>query len=50
MINGAEAMLLRALHGDIDMQARTFNTPSNKPVLARDRESGGHRFFDAPST
>ncbi|MEQ7127728.1 ABC transporter substrate-binding protein [Actinopolymorpha sp. B11F2] len=50
MINSAEAMLLKALHGDIDMQVRTFNTPSNKPVLARERESGDYRFFDAPST
>ncbi|MGH3487923.1 MAG: ABC transporter substrate-binding protein [Actinopolymorphaceae bacterium] len=50
MINSADAMVLNALHGDIDMQVRTFNTPSNKPVLAREREAGGYAFFDAPST
>lgn len=50
VVNNAEAMLLKATNGDIDMQVRTFNTPSNKPVLARARESGAYTFFDAPST
>ncbi|WP_020574353.1 ABC transporter substrate-binding protein [Actinopolymorpha alba] len=50
VVSGAETMLLKALHGDIDMQVRTFNRPSNKPVLARERDAGGYKFFEAPST
>lgn len=41
-----EALLLKVSHGEIDMTCWHVNTPSNKPVLARNRSKGGYRFFD----
>ncbi|WP_240760230.1 ABC transporter substrate-binding protein, partial [Phytoactinopolyspora endophytica] len=41
-----EVLLLSTLQGEIDMIDRTVTTTTNKPVLARDRESGGYDFFD----
>ncbi|MEQ7128567.1 ABC transporter substrate-binding protein [Actinopolymorpha sp. B11F2] len=46
VITDPEVMLLRASNGDFDMHARHINEPRNKPVLARNRESGGYDFFD----
>ncbi len=46
IIADPEVMLLRASNGEIDMHARHFTEPRNKPVLARNREKGGYRFFD----
>jgi ABC-type transport system substrate-binding protein len=42
-----EAILQRTLEGSIDMHIRHFNTFTNKPVLAQNRDSGGYDFFDA---
>ncbi|NEE01653.1 ABC transporter substrate-binding protein [Phytoactinopolyspora halotolerans] len=42
----AEVLLLSTLQGEIDMIDRVVTTTTNKPVLARDRESGGYDFFD----
>ncbi|NDL58746.1 ABC transporter substrate-binding protein [Phytoactinopolyspora mesophila] len=42
----AEVLLLSTLQGEIDMIDRVVTTTTNKPVLARDRESGGYEFFD----
>lgn len=50
VIQDEEVMLLRATEGEIDMQDRTFNSPSNKPVLARARDEGNFRFVDEPPT
>jgi peptide/nickel transport system substrate-binding protein len=50
VIDNPETMTLRATSGEIDMQDRTINTPANKPVLARARESGDFRFFDEVPT
>ena len=41
----AEALLLRAMNGEIGMMNRHFNTLPNKPVLARKREAGRFGFF-----
>ncbi|MGW5361143.1 ABC transporter substrate-binding protein [Actinopolymorpha pittospori] len=50
VIGEPETMTLRASGGEIDMQDRTINTPVNKPVLARYRESGDFDFFDEVPT
>jgi ABC-type transport system substrate-binding protein len=50
VIEDPEAMTLKAAGGEIDMQDRTINTPVNKPVLARSRESGDYDFFDEVPT
>lgn len=50
VINDIELMLTRALHGDIDMHVRDFNTFVNKPVLAKNADRGGYRFFEAVRT
>jgi ABC-type transport system substrate-binding protein len=50
IVQDPETVVLRASNGEIDMMERTINTLSNKPVLARNRESGGYRFFDRVPT
>lgn len=49
-IDEPEVMVTAAANGEVDMYAHTFNIPSNKPVLAESRESGGYDFFDLVST
>ncbi len=39
------SMLLKAINGEIDFQARHFNTLANKAVLYDNLEKGGYRFF-----
>jgi peptide/nickel transport system substrate-binding protein len=46
IMQDAEVLLLATLQGEIDMMDRTITTTTNKPVLARDRESGEYDFFD----
>ena len=46
LVQDAEVILLKTLRGEIDMMDRHVTTTENKPVLARDRDSGGYRFFD----
>ncbi|QBI53031.1 ABC transporter substrate-binding protein [Streptomonospora litoralis] len=41
-----EVMLTRALNGDFDFHTRHFNTPENRPVLARNREANGYDFME----
>jgi peptide/nickel transport system substrate-binding protein len=40
------SMLLKAMNGEIDFQARHFNTLLNKAVLYDNMEKGGYRFFE----
>ncbi|MGH3490161.1 MAG: ABC transporter substrate-binding protein, partial [Actinopolymorphaceae bacterium] len=46
LVSDAQVLLLKVLKGEIDMIDRHVTTTENKPVLARDRESGDYRFFD----
>jgi ABC-type transport system substrate-binding protein len=46
VITDPEVMLLRAGNGDFDMHGRHINEPRNKPVLARNRQTGDYDFFD----
>lgn len=46
LINDNQALLLKTMHGDIDLVDRYVNRLQNKPVLARNRDKGGYRFFD----
>lgn len=50
VITNPETMLLKATHGDFDMHCRHFNTPQDKPVLARSRGAGGYRFYELAVT
>lgn len=49
MVGDDQVLLLKVVHGEIDMIGRHVNTPKNKPVLARNRESAGYGFFDLKS-
>ena len=46
LVQDPELLLLKVLHGEIDMIDRHINTTQNKPVLAREREKAGFGFFD----
>lgn len=46
LVQDAEVMLTKALNGELSMHVRHFNTLQNKPVLARNRQSGDYRFFE----
>jgi peptide/nickel transport system substrate-binding protein len=43
--DSVDAMLPKALNGEIDIQARHFNTNANKAVLFDSQAKGGYRFF-----
>ena len=42
----AEALLIAAIGGNIDMQVRNLDNPANRPVLAENRAKGGYDFFE----
>ena len=42
----AQAILLEAIAGNIDMQARRISAPSNKPVLSQNAEKAGYRLYE----
>jgi peptide/nickel transport system substrate-binding protein len=44
--NDVETLTLKALNGEIDMQARHFNTLTNKAVLYDNQEKGNYKFFE----
>ena len=44
-----EAMVLGAISGNIDFGFRGINSPSNRPVLAANREEGDYQLFETPS-
>jgi peptide/nickel transport system substrate-binding protein len=44
-----EALLLKALNGEIDMMSRHFNTIDNKAILFDNQEQGDYRFFSLTS-
>jgi peptide/nickel transport system substrate-binding protein len=44
--NDVETLTLKALNGEIDMQARHFNTLTNKAVLFDNQEKGNYKFFE----
>lgn len=54
VISSLETVLLRLTNGDIDFQypyyAATACTPTNKPMLARNRKKGSYRFIDSTSS
>ena len=41
----AQAILLEAIAGNIDMQARRISAPGNRPVLSENAEKGGYRLY-----
>lgn len=50
IMNDTEVMMLKALHGELNMEVgpdTRFTNPANKPVLARNREKAGYGFVDA---
>lgn len=46
LVNNENTLTLKAAHGDYSLLQRGICTPSNKPVLARGRQSGKYSFFD----
>ena len=42
----AQAILLEAIAGNIDMQARRISNPANKPVLAENAEKAGYKLYE----
>jgi peptide/nickel transport system substrate-binding protein len=53
IVEDGEVMLLKALNGDINLEAgpdTRFTSPANKPVLAENRQKGGYRFVDVGET
>ncbi|WP_235912935.1 ABC transporter substrate-binding protein [Oceanomicrobium pacificus] len=42
----AQAILLEAIAGNIDMQARRISNPANKPVLSENMEKGGYKLYE----
>ncbi|MEM7444844.1 MAG: ABC transporter substrate-binding protein [Pseudomonadota bacterium] len=42
----AQAILLEAIAGNIDMQSRRIDSLANTPVLAENRERGGYELFE----
>ena len=42
----AQAILLEAIAGNIDMQARRISNPANKPVLAENAKKGGYKLYE----
>jgi peptide/nickel transport system substrate-binding protein len=46
VVQDAEAILLQAIAGNVDMQARGLSSPANRPVLAENAERGGYRLYE----
>ncbi len=46
IIADREAMVLKALNGEFDMQDRTIATLPNKPVFVENQQKGQYRFFE----
>ncbi|MCG6903292.1 MAG: ABC transporter substrate-binding protein [Rhodobacter sp.] len=42
----AQAILLEAIAGHVDMQARRISSLQNKPVLSQNAEKGGYRLYE----
>lgn len=49
VVDDAEAMVLRAAAGEIDLQDRTIASLRNKSVLFDNQEKGKYRFIEVPS-
>ena len=49
VVDDAEAMVLRATSGEIDLQDRTIATLRNKSVLFDNQKKGNYQFFEVPS-
>lgn len=49
MVNDTEVLTLKTTAGEVDLMERLINTIENKPVLARDRDSGGYDLFELTS-
>ena len=49
VVQDPEAMVLRALAGEIDLQDRTIATLKNKAVLYDNQERGNYHLFDVPT-
>lgn len=50
VLNNAQVMLLKAIHGDLNVEAgpnTRITTSQNKPILARNRKKSGYRFINA---
>ncbi len=45
-----EVILLKALNGELDLEARYINDNTNKPVLFDNQERGGYRFYGLEPT
>ena len=46
VISSPETLTLKAQSGEIDIYFRYVNTPANKPVFARNRDSGKYHFIE----
>ncbi|WP_108660230.1 ABC transporter substrate-binding protein [Acuticoccus kandeliae] len=49
VVQDPEAMVLRAIAGEIDLQDRTIGTLKNKAVLFDNQEKGNYHLFDVPT-
>ncbi|NED96298.1 ABC transporter substrate-binding protein [Phytoactinopolyspora alkaliphila] len=45
IVNDEASLLLQVMQGDIDLMDRHVNTTENRPVLSREQEEAGFRFF-----
>ncbi|MCB2053555.1 MAG: ABC transporter substrate-binding protein [Geminicoccaceae bacterium] len=50
VMSDSQAVILEAIAGRIDLQARHLDNPADRPVLAQNREAGGYDFFETYST
>lgn len=50
ILGDKEVLLMKAMNGEIDMQDQFLNDPSNKSVLADNRERGNYKFFETTPT
>ncbi|MEV8468081.1 ABC transporter substrate-binding protein [Fluviibacterium sp. DFM31] len=46
IVQDAQAILLEAIAGNVDMQSRRINNPANKPVPSQNMERGGYKIHD----
>lgn len=50
VLRDVQAVILEAIAGRIDLQARHIDNPADRPVLAENREAGGYDFYETFAT
>ena len=50
VLRDVQAVILEAIAGRIDLQARHIDNPADRPVLAENRAAGGYDFYETYAT